>query len=240
MGGQGQIDGAQVIKGLWRIYPKSEEARMEILSSQITLRGTRVDIYDTNPYIRQDTDSHYVAVHDLPLSYSNQELEKRFTLRGFTLSSDIKYQYAQDENKKLTSYKTGSHLTFIKGPIHSLPEKANIGLFTARIWSPNQTKTYSGPKKCSNCLQEGHLKSECVNQVVCLACKQPGHRRGECRVETSDDPHPTTHKPKSGTSSGAEASASQVIPSKEKEIEHLLQLMRKSAPQTKKNTPRAA
>ena len=45
------MDGAQRIRGLWRLYPKTEEARMTLVTSGLVLRGTTVIPGDTNPFL---------------------------------------------------------------------------------------------------------------------------------------------------------------------------------------------
>ena len=45
------MDGAQRLRGLWRLYPKTEEARMKLLTDRLVLRGTTVMPCDTNPFL---------------------------------------------------------------------------------------------------------------------------------------------------------------------------------------------
>lgn len=183
--GEGKVEGAQQIRGLWRIYITTEEARASLLISRFTLRGVSVDLYDANPFVIPEGDSSYVAVHDMPLSYSDEEILKWLRLKGFVPVSDVRHKFARDENNKLTNFKTGTRFLYVRGPTTKLPRKAQIGLFTVTLWSPGQEKVNVNPR-CSNCLQTGHQKIECTSEVVCLSCKQPGHRRGECDVDTRE------------------------------------------------------
>ena len=49
---------------------------MSLLSKGINIRGEEVPLYDGNPYARLDGDSTLLIIHDLPLSYSNDEILK--------------------------------------------------------------------------------------------------------------------------------------------------------------------
>nr|XP_054761056.1 uncharacterized protein LOC129267367 [Lytechinus pictus] len=62
--------------------------------------------------------------------------------------------------------------------------RVTFGHFKGRIFHPGQTD--SANKTCSKCLQSGHLRSSCVNEVVCRCCKQTGHI--EARCPTHDTP----------------------------------------------------
>ena len=182
--GIGEVDGAQCIRGLWRIYCKSQEARLALLTEKIHLRGVTLDVYDKNPYVKPEGDSTYLMIHDIPLSYDNREIIRWLETHGFPPASPVYYQHARDEIGKLTNFKTGSRYVFIKGDVSKLPERASIGLFTAKFWHPNLKKQNKSSPKCSNCLQFGHHKAECESPVICLACGQEGHRRGECDMQT--------------------------------------------------------
>ncbi|KAL8618388.1 hypothetical protein ACOMHN_050156 [Nucella lapillus] len=45
------IEGAQWIGGLWRLYPKTVDARVALLTRGIVLRGISVQPRDKNPFI---------------------------------------------------------------------------------------------------------------------------------------------------------------------------------------------
>ena len=184
--GVGQLEGAQIIRGLWRIYFKSEEAREKLQLEGISLKGVSVELYATNPFLQPQTDGQYVEVHDMPLSYDNNEIARWLNTHGFQAASEIKHKYARDENNKLTSFKTGSRFLYVKGDISKLPRKVQIGLFTVSLWSSAQERVIRDPK-CTNCLENGHMKRECKNAMVCFSCKQPGHKKGECTITTHDE-----------------------------------------------------
>ncbi len=180
--GLGSIDGAQKIQGLWRIYCLQEEGRQKLIQNKLSMRSVSIDIYDTNPFVRPEGESTYLAIHEIPLSYDNNVIKSWLETHGFPPLSPIKEQYARDENNKLTNFKTGSRFVYVGGDPSKIPDRAQIGLFTAKLWYPDMKKK-TASLNCSNCLQPGHTKTSCTAPVVCLSCKQPGHKRGECELE---------------------------------------------------------
>ena len=98
--GPGKIEGAQPIRGLWRIYCLSQEARIALLTEKIHLRGLTVDVYDRNPFSRPEGENTYLAVHDIPLSYDNNEITKWLETHGFTPVSPVRDLFARDEQGK--------------------------------------------------------------------------------------------------------------------------------------------
>ena len=237
--GKGEIEGAQLIRNLWRVYIKTEDGRLALLTQKLPLRGTVVPVYSDNPYIHQNPDSQYLAIHDLPLSYSNEEIQNWLQSRGVKLAGEIRYQRVRDEQGKLTNFKTGSRFVFVSGDMSKIPCVAQIGLFKARLWYKGQEKQ-KAKLTCTKCLREGHIKKFCTFEVVCLFCKQEGHTRSSCTAsipteparseicdrESMPTPEPTDHTGPQGTP----PVASPQITSEE--IARLVSLVRKAAGKT--------
>ena len=59
--GRGSIGGAQRIRGLWRIYPRRQEARDKLLLGGMNLWGTQVSLLPQNPFTLQDQNSEKPA-----------------------------------------------------------------------------------------------------------------------------------------------------------------------------------
>ena len=52
--GQGTVLGAQDIRGLWRVYPATSEARSQLLVKGLRIRNTLIQPSITNPFILRD------------------------------------------------------------------------------------------------------------------------------------------------------------------------------------------
>ena len=61
VGGKDSVEGAQVIKGLWRIFVKTEDARVLLLMEGISMRGHAVTLSDTDPYKQLDSNGREVV-----------------------------------------------------------------------------------------------------------------------------------------------------------------------------------
>lgn len=180
--GRDSIVGAQDIKGLWRIYPATKEARNTLLIKGMVIRDVSVELSDTNPYsIRDDgieKPSTKVYIDGIPISVANSEIEHSLLRLGCELRSDIKHERARDRDNKLTRFLTGKRFVFITVPPTPLEKTMTVSLFTATLYHKEQ-KSVAKTLICSKCLQSGHHVSMCKNEVVCRTCKKPGHKRGD-------------------------------------------------------------
>jgi len=183
--GEGDIDGAQLIKGLWRIYVKNEAARATLLTEKLCLRNVTVELYSSNPYLRSEPEGHYVEIHEVPISYQHADVLRCLMKHGLTATAPVRHKYARPPNNRQKLFKTGSRCLHVQGPIDKLPRKILLGINMVPVWSPDRPKP-TEEIKCSNCLQKGHRKESCQSEVVCLACKQPGHRKGQCSIHHDD------------------------------------------------------
>ena len=76
--GSVSVDGAQQIRNLWRIYIKSNEARIKLLTEGLTIRQKFLQLYDKNPYTTRNTEDGNptvrITVADIPLSFDNESI----------------------------------------------------------------------------------------------------------------------------------------------------------------------
>ena len=181
--GQGSVVGAQAIRGLWRIYPATQQARMDLLTKGLKIRNVSVHPSDTNPYILKDDTgeekpSTKLWINDLPISVADSEIKHSLAKLGCELRSAIISERARDVDRKLTRFLTGRRYIFISTPPKPLPTTTKISVFTVKLFHKEQQTDKRTPF-CSKCLQPGHHHSTCTSAVVCKTCKQPGHKRGD-------------------------------------------------------------
>lgn len=72
------IDGAQCINGIWRIYTKSKNARAELLTHGINLRGKSISLLDENPLGNRNRQGEQltekITTGKLPLDVDNDKI----------------------------------------------------------------------------------------------------------------------------------------------------------------------
>ena len=192
--GRDSIVGAQEIRGLWRIYPGSKEARTTLLIQGIKVRQTTLQVSETNPFVirgdsGEEKPSTKVLIDDIPISVADTEIEDSLVKAGCELRSEIKVERARDVDGKLTRFITGRRFIFITIPTKPLDKTMKVSFFTARIYHKEQ-KMHSKPAVCSRCLQPGHWASQCEGDIVCRVCKKPGHKKGDpaCQIPVPEDP----------------------------------------------------
>ena len=166
--GQGNVDGAQNINGIWRIYLHSKESRINLLvRGHLTLMGRQVQLFDKNPTLVKDPSEpiERVTIKDLPLSVSNTEVDSFLVSKGLVPISAVKYTRARDEAGGLTSFRTGDRFVYVKGPISPiLPKKATIADFMCRTYHDGQFKP-----NCQVCNMAGHSPGD-----SCCASRNTG------------------------------------------------------------------
>ena len=183
--GRGSIRGAQRIRGLWRIYPRRQEARDKLLLGGMNLWGTQVSLLPKNPFTLQDQNSVKPATKlwmgNVPLSVDDNVIETALKKLGCEMRSTVRKELARDKNGKLTNWETGRRFVFITVPTTPLPKMCTMGIFSAELYHREmKEKRDENRKKCANCLLPDHAAATCTNPVVCLTCFRPGHRCFEC------------------------------------------------------------
>ena len=188
--GEDTITGAQAMNNLWRLYPKTREARVTLLTRGIFIRGLAVPLHNNNPFRLKDDGierpSTKLWIDNIPISCADSEIELTLRKLGCELRSEIVHERARNNEHKLTRFLTGRRYVFITVPNEPLEKFVPVSLFTASLYH-KEMKDVRKKLTCSNCLEEGHHKTQCENDVVCRACKQPGHVRGDCNIDNVID-----------------------------------------------------
>jgi hypothetical protein len=168
--GTNRIDGAQIIRGLWRVY-FSERAdtrtRIQLLAKGLTIRNIHVNVYDKNPFMtRNNREATRVMIGGIPLSVSNDQILADFSAvcrqKNSTVIGEMKYELARDENGKLTRFKTGRRFLYIDpNPNNPIPKQLPLAGFTASIRYKEQNEVH-----CPICNQQGHSPNKCSCALI--------------------------------------------------------------------------
>ena len=171
--GTSKLEGVQKIGSIWRVYLKDMSTRLELtVKEQIVVNGKNVPVYDQNPNhitfkglsSRQNgnhrPNNDKLTLKNLPLSVSNQEIEKLLKEKNVMLVSPIFYGKIRDENGQLTSFKSGDRYMFVQPFDHPLPRQQEICNFQCLLLHHGKTQT-----PCKSCNVLGHK----VGDEVCPA-----------------------------------------------------------------------
>lgn len=185
--GGSNLRGCQRIKGLWRIYLKSDDSRVRLITEKLTLRNQAVPVYSDNPFRARltspDDKVTKITVKDIPLSKGNSSLESYLESQGVKLKGPIQYGQARDPvTKTLSDWENGDRLVYAEELQSPLPRFVKIGTTSARIFHFGQPPT---PKLCTKCFSKEHTRGQCKEQQACRRCRKPGHEPGDTRCEAS-------------------------------------------------------
>ena len=148
------VEGAQLIRGVWKIYMKTVTSRMELLQKGVVIRGIAVNLYEANPYTNQRDDSpvERILIKDLPLDLDNSVIEEYLKeQQGLVLKSKINYCKVRDESGQLTNFKNGDRFVYALYPVMpAMPENSTIDGHPCRFFHDSQDKY------CKACKQNGH------------------------------------------------------------------------------------
>eukprot|EP00745_Piridium_sociabile_P017322 TRINITY_DN26057_c0_g1_i5.p1 TRINITY_DN26057_c0_g1~~TRINITY_DN26057_c0_g1_i5.p1 ORF type:complete len:366 (+),score=55.96 TRINITY_DN26057_c0_g1_i5:150-1247(+) len=192
--GYDSIEGAQRIGGLWRIYPRSQEARHKLLLQGFTIRKVRVEVKNTNPFLVSTPDGKEkeimatkLIINNVPLSFSDEEIVKSVKQLKVSIRSKIIDERDRDSNGKLTRWKTGRRFLYIDVPTEPLPKLLEMGPFKASLFHKEQKHLDS---ECGKCLRKGHRTAACDNPVKCRQCFKDGHKAGDphCDMTPANQP----------------------------------------------------
>ncbi|KAI8484816.1 hypothetical protein Bbelb_374130 [Branchiostoma belcheri] len=182
--GYDTMEGAQLVGGLWRLYPKTKTARATLLAEGLTLRGRKIPLYDNNPYIvdgqgENNAPTTRVTIKGIPLYADDRDIVKTLERFGCKLRSAVMYEKDRDEDKKLTRWKNGNRFVFIEIPAEPLPAKMTFGNFRGAVKHREQHYKKPEDMTCEKCLQRGHYSKICPNDIVCRGCGMSGHKQGD-------------------------------------------------------------
>ena len=180
-----EIKGVQMIGGLWRLYIENQDTRVKLITNGVNMRNANVAVYDTNPFLTNGKENSLrLLIKDIPLSAHESLIIDELERMKYKVMGSVIYQRLRVDGQ-LTDCLTGDRVVYIEQPPTPLPRNMNFGLFKAKVFHFGQIpSTTRSTVVCSNCLSEGHHRSQCGSPVICRRCKQPGHIQQECSFET--------------------------------------------------------
>ena len=115
IGGE-NIDGAQKYNGTWRIQTKNMASRASLLLKGFPLRGCSIQVSSKNTDLIDGRESVKLLISNIPFSVADEEIKKALIKHNIKLGGEIRWECYRDEQKNLTSYKSGRRFVKIAKP----------------------------------------------------------------------------------------------------------------------------
>lgn len=154
--GERNVEGAQNVHGIWRIYVNSRESRVELLTKGLALRHKNIPLFEKNPKSTNNDNpgvkAEKITIKDMPLSMDNNEIEVFLACKdGVILTSTIRDAHERNDDGELTHYKNGDRFVYAQSPIMPvLPRFVEIAGRSCRIYHQSQREV------CRVCGEHGH------------------------------------------------------------------------------------
>ena len=157
--GSSKLEGLPKVNNLWRVYVKDKVARLELtVKGQIAVNGRMVHLYDRNPYVtyqglpmKKKMNNDKITIKNLPLSVSNEEIEKLLREKNVKLVSPVRYGLIRDDSGQATTYKSGDRFVYVESFDVPLPVQQHIGTFQCLVLHHGKTMP-----PCKSCNLSGH------------------------------------------------------------------------------------
>ena len=180
------IAGIQKIGSLWRLYIDNQANRIRLITEGLKIRNSVVQVFDRNPFLSYDNEyATRVLIKDIPLSVHESVILGELENKKCKIHGPIIYQRLRVDGK-LTQCLTGDRVVFVDLPSQPLPRFMKFHTFKARVFHFGQESASQGAV-CSNCLQDGHHKSQCTNEKICRLCRQVGHMQITCPIAAENE-----------------------------------------------------
>ena len=152
----------QQVKGLWKIYPATIEARNKLLESGIMFKKHKISLLDRDPFLTDKIPSEKIIFRDVPLDVPDDEVIQFLREHSnVTLRSSIVCDRIRDNNNHLTDCFNGNRHVYVQsGFTPVLPEIATFGNHKCRIYHESQALS------CKRCHEDGH---RAIDINVCSA-----------------------------------------------------------------------
>ena len=152
-------------------------------------------VYDKNPYLPHESENALrVLIKDIPLSVHESIILDELEAKNCKINGHVIYPKLRVDGK-LTQCLTGDRVLYIDPPTQPLPRFMRFHSFRARVFHHGQPTTEANVT-CSQCLQAGHHRSKCNNEMVCRLCKNVGHMQNVCPTVSVTDKQQRSSKPK--------------------------------------------
>ena len=138
----GQVIGAQLFKGIWSIYLRTQSARNHLITVKfLKTNNFPIELHDTYPIAKTVPDEK-IVFKDLPMCLSDKNiLDFIDTQPGLIAKSGVIPGRLRDSAGRLTPFLSGERLVYVKGKFtQAMHPIATINNYKCHVWHKTQKK----------------------------------------------------------------------------------------------------
>ncbi|VDI05356.1 Hypothetical predicted protein [Mytilus galloprovincialis] len=189
------LKGLQRVRGMWRIYPDSENDRETLIVKKLTVHNKLINVYSTNPKSSEYSSLLYlrVRVKDVPCSADDGQILRAIENEGKYTVHKLNRERLRVDGL-LTECQTGDRILFCDQLEKPLPRFIRIGKYIAMVFHKDQMPS----------TKDNHDN----------LCKLPGHKQADCpsfdaqNKESNSMPHDNESKSSSSSQSDTDSDES--------------------------------
>ena len=148
----GQILGSQQIRGLWKIYLKSENTIPKLLQGDFLYDGRKIELFSQDPFETGKIPSESIIFRDLPFSFNNDHITAHLknSYPDVYIRSNVINGKVRNSDNELTTFLNGDRYVYARKGFAALPTEMTINGTRCRVWHSSQAN------KCKRCGLNGH------------------------------------------------------------------------------------
>jgi len=160
--GAQNVEGAQKVKNVWKLYAKSKKCRADLfIKEQLLTSQGRIRLYSKDPskagFFGRATEK--IMIKDIPLDMENEVIRQSLESLNVVFVSAIKYSLIRGSDGSLTQFKDGDRFAYIE-PRDPIPRVVKIDGHDATIYHHGKYNL-----TCRSCGVIGHKSGDEVCQA---------------------------------------------------------------------------
>ena len=151
-----QIIGAQLYKGIWSIYLRSQRARDHLRKVRfLKIKNFVIELHDIYPTAKNIPDEK-IVFKDLPMCLNDKDILDIIGVQhGLIAKSGVIPGHLRDSAGRLTPFFSGERLVYVKGKFsQALHTTAHINNYKCHVWHKTQKKS------CHRCRKMDHTTTQ--------------------------------------------------------------------------------
>ena len=139
--GTDKVEGCQLISGTWRLVVKDFQSKAMLLAHGLSLAGYTIQCLGKSPYLIDGKESIKLILGNIPWETPDDDIKAALSLLGLRFGSELYWECYRDNDRKMSTFKSGRRFLYVARPEFSLPHTVTVNSkkkFKASIRLPNE------------------------------------------------------------------------------------------------------